>query len=466
MKYLLKAYNIWEQGPREKQEDSIFPEYGKSEDSDRLFILCDGMGGHSAGEVASGAVCKALSGAVFSACPDTEGSFTDEDFRKALAEAYDALDSKDDGAEKKMGTTLTFLKLHAEGCTIAHIGDSRVYHIRPGKDKDDTEILFQTSDHSLVNDLIKIGELTPEEAKHSRQKNVITRAMQPSMERRPKADLYHTHDIRPGDYFMLCSDGILEHLEEDNIKYIFSDKGGDAGNKVEMIIKVSNQSRDNHSAHIIHITDVIDPIPTENSDTDKKRLPEPFVAEVEDEAPETAEEQVKEQCIIHVQKKKEKSQHVKIWLYVIVICFVLLCIGYGFHNRTDDKAKDKTEEIKRPHTRVPDKRGIMVKQDNQVPVKPERPISYPDQGTVSVEEPKPESGSQLVQGGENSGGTSQTVSTPAAASIQIPVVQQPAAVSDEDKNRSAANQAVSGAFKENGETEQRSEEKKDTIEIK
>lgn len=258
MKYRLDVYNIWELGAREKQEDSIYPEYGKAKNTDRLFILCDGMGGHSAGEVASGIVCRVMARSVLEHCPDAEGPFTDGDFEKALNEAFDALDSKDDGAVKKMGTTLTFLKLHAEGATMAHIGDSRIYHIRPGKDAADTRILFQTKDHSLVNDLIKIGELTPEEARHSRQKNVITRAMQPCTERRSKADMYHTMDIKPGDYFMLCSDGILEQMEDENLRFIFSDKGGDAKNKVDMLKKVTINNRDNHSAIVVHLLDVKD----------------------------------------------------------------------------------------------------------------------------------------------------------------------------------------------------------------
>ena len=61
MKYTLKAYSIWEQGPREKQEDSLYPKHGELVDTDRLFILCDGMGGHSAGEIASSTVCSAMS---------------------------------------------------------------------------------------------------------------------------------------------------------------------------------------------------------------------------------------------------------------------------------------------------------------------------------------------------------------------------------------------------------------------
>ena len=197
-----------------------------------------------------------MSQSVFDHCPDVEGTFTDADFNTVLNDAYDTLDTMENGAPKKMGTTLTFLKLHSDGATIAHIGDSRVYHIRPGKDVDDTKILFQTRDHSLINDLIKIGELTPEEAKHSKQKNIITRAMQPNMEYRPKADLYHTKDILPGDYVMLCSDGILEQMEEDNIRFIFSDKGGNARSKVNMLKKVTENNRDNHSAIVVNILDV------------------------------------------------------------------------------------------------------------------------------------------------------------------------------------------------------------------
>lgn len=262
MKYKLEASNIWQLGTRENQEDSIFPEFGKITDADRLFILCDGMGGHSAGEVASKTVCSAMSESVFRNCPDSEVAFSDELFNMALNDAYDQLDAKDDGAEKKMGTTMTFLKFHADGCTVAHIGDSRVYHIRPGKGIDDTEILFQTTDHSLVNDLIKVGELTPEEAKHSKQKNVITRAMQPGMENRSKADIHHISDIKPGDCFMLCSDGVLEQMEDDNIKYIFSEKGGDIANKVDMLEKVTDHNNDNHSAIIVLVTEVTDSVPS------------------------------------------------------------------------------------------------------------------------------------------------------------------------------------------------------------
>lgn len=265
MEYKIKVYSIWEYGKRKDadgnphQEDSTYPMPDEIKDSDRTFVLCDGMGGHDAGEVASATVCRAMGNYILNDGHDSEGVFTDDDLMNALNAAFDALDRKDNGAEKKMGTTMTFLKLHNDGATIAHIGDSRVYHIRPGKDGEQTQILFETEDHSLVNDLVKIGELTREEAHLSNQKNVITRAMQPNMGRRPKADIKHITDIKAGDYFYMCSDGMLEDVDMDNgnsLRNIFSDVIGSAQRKVEILRSVTEDNRDNHTALIIHVEEV------------------------------------------------------------------------------------------------------------------------------------------------------------------------------------------------------------------
>lgn len=256
MKYKIDVYSIHELGQRQNQEDSIYPALGNGCAKNRHFIVCDGMGGHDAGEVASNAVCQAMNKSIIDTNPDSEGFFSDDDFQVALACAYDELDRCDTGSEKKMGTTMTFLKLHDGGAIIAHIGDSRVYHFRPGKDKFSTQILFVTRDHSLVNDLIKIGELTPEQARHSSQRNVITRAMQPNMDRRPKADIYHTKDIKPGDCFLLCTDGIIEDLEDENLQYLFSDNGNDDTARINMLKQMTNHHRDNHSAILVRVLDV------------------------------------------------------------------------------------------------------------------------------------------------------------------------------------------------------------------
>lgn len=252
MKYLLNALAIHELGQRSNQEDSIYPEIGKASPDDRLFMVCDGMGGHDSGEIASQTICETMSKYIL-AHTSTEDIFTNEQFTLALNASYDALDKKDNGAAKKMGTTMTLLKFHKDGCLLAHIGDSRIYHIRPSE-----RYIFHTRDHSLVNDLVDIGELTPEEAKTSNQRNVITRAMQPNLDKRPKADIKQITDICPNDYFFMCSDGMLEETEDCDLLNILSDLESSDDEKLEILIKVSENNRDNHSAYLIHVLEVID----------------------------------------------------------------------------------------------------------------------------------------------------------------------------------------------------------------
>lgn len=255
MKFKIKAYNLQELGQRTNQEDSLFPALGKSTSDDRLFVLCDGMGGHEKGEVASATVCETLSRVILSAWHPGE-VLSDELFLQALSVAYDALDAKDNGEERKMGTTLTFLCLHSSGATVAHIGDSRIYQLRPASKNSPARIVFRTQDHSLVNDLVKIGEITEEEAKHHPQKNVITRAMQPCQEHRAKADIAHLTDILPGDYFYMCSDGMLEEASDENILNIITKPNATDEQKLEMLRNVTEENKDNHTAHLIHIDGV------------------------------------------------------------------------------------------------------------------------------------------------------------------------------------------------------------------
>lgn len=260
MKYKVNIQTVYEVGRRTDkngcphQEDYIIPLHGQASGDERLFILCDGMGGHEAGEVASQTVCEAISHTILT----SQEPFSDHLLQRAIEHAYDRLDECEYSADvsRKMGTTLTLLALHENGATIAHIGDSRVYHIRTNAERRD-EVLFQTHDHSLVNDLIKIGSITPEQAKHHPQRNIITRAMQPGQEERCSADIYHTKDIRKGDYFFLCSDGMLEEMENENLCNILSGEATDA-EKAETLRQVTANNKDNHSAILVHILDVDD----------------------------------------------------------------------------------------------------------------------------------------------------------------------------------------------------------------
>ena len=263
MEYKIKALSIYEYGQRvdkeghPHQEDWLYPEQGNiNNDKDRMFILCDGMGGHEAGEIASSTVCEAISTTINTAMKAGE-NFCENMLLRAIDAAYDLLDERDTATNeaKKMGTTVTFLMLYEEGATIAHMGDSRVYQIRPLKNEDRAEIIFQTEDHSLVNDLIKIGELTPEEAENYPRKNVITRALQPHLEHRYKADIVTLKDIRPNDFFYMCSDGMLEEASNANLCFMLNQQKPEE-ELIKMLVLNSQHNRDNHSAHLIHILDV------------------------------------------------------------------------------------------------------------------------------------------------------------------------------------------------------------------
>lgn len=263
MEYKVKAYNIWEVGQKfdkdgkPQQEDALFPEYGRCTPDDRVFVLCDGMGGHDNGEVASSVVSTALPKSVMRQLRTGSGSFRESIFDTALQDAYDALDINDTGSPKKMGTTMAFLCLYEKGYFIAHIGDTRIYHIRPGDDEGSTQIIFSTTDHSLVNKLVASGKMSLEEATASTRRHVITRAMQPHMEVRPRADVEMSSDIRSGDYFLMCTHGMLDNLSDRLIKRIFSRLGGNNGNKVRELLAATANNRDNHSAIIVHIEEVM-----------------------------------------------------------------------------------------------------------------------------------------------------------------------------------------------------------------
>jgi protein phosphatase len=245
MKILLyPPLSIHEIGQRPNQEDSL------AQWDNRLFVLCDGMGGHEKGEVASQTVCQSLVKWFEENIKDD--SFTDDQLREAIEYAYQQLDQYADGNPKQMGTTLTLLYIHSKGVIAAHIGDSRIYHIRPG-----VGVLYQSRDHSLAFDLFQAGEISYEEMQNFTQKNVITRAMTPGLENRHRADVIHITDILSGDYFYMCSDGMLEQMSNDELLTLLSSEATDEEKRKQLIeATVSNQ--DNLSAWLIHIKEVIE----------------------------------------------------------------------------------------------------------------------------------------------------------------------------------------------------------------
>ena len=241
---LFPPLSIHEIGQRDNQEDAI------AQWDDHLFVLCDGMGGHEKGEVASQTVCQSLA-AWFQKNVNPDEPFTDDQLREAIEFAYTELDKYADGSPKQMGTTLTLLYIGGSGVTAAHMGDSRIYHIRP-----DFGVLYQSRDHSLVFDLFQAGEITYEEMATYPQKNMVTRAMTPGEDNRMRPDIIHITDIQPDDYFYMCSDGMLEQMSNDELESIIASDSSDEKKRQQLIVATAN-NQDNHTAWLIHIKDVI-----------------------------------------------------------------------------------------------------------------------------------------------------------------------------------------------------------------
>ena len=236
--------SIHEIGQRTNQEDSI------AQWNNRLFVLCDGMGGHEKGEVASQTICQSLV-KWFGEHVNPDDLFTDDQLRNALEYAYQQLDQFADGNPRQLGTTFTLLYIHRQGVTAAHIGDSRIYHIRPG-----VGFLYQSRDHSLVFDLFQAGEITYEEMANYPQKNIVTRAMTPGEDNRMRPDIIHITDIQSGDYFYMCSDGMLEQMSNEELLLLFS-SGATDEEKQNQLIEATVSNQDNHTAWLIHIKDVV-----------------------------------------------------------------------------------------------------------------------------------------------------------------------------------------------------------------
>ena len=246
---LCQPQAIYEVGQRKNQEDAIYPAKGDATVENRVFMVCDGMGGHEQGEVASAAICEAMSQAA-ERLLDASRPFTDNDLTVALKAAEQALDQADTAKAGRMGTTMTFLCFHRGGCVVAHIGDSRIYHLRPQTG----EILYRSRDHSLVHQLYEMGEISYNEMATHPRKNLILKAMQPYSERHLPS-ICHITDIQSGDYFYLCTDGMLEVTEDDELMAVLSSDDSDEV-KVERLLAATKDNKDNHSAYLLRVKSV------------------------------------------------------------------------------------------------------------------------------------------------------------------------------------------------------------------
>jgi len=193
-----------------------------------LFAVADGMGGAKAGEVASAVAVQAVEGARESGEP-AEAQLA-EIVRDANRRIYDLAVA--DESRRGMGTTLTLAKVHGDEVSLAHVGDSRAYRLRDG------ELSQLTRDHSLVAELERSGQITPEAAEHHPQRSIITRALGPEPD--VEVDTY-TLAGRDGDVFLICSDGLTSMISDDEVGSILR-SASTLDEAADALVRAANQS--------------------------------------------------------------------------------------------------------------------------------------------------------------------------------------------------------------------------------
>ncbi len=196
-----------------------------------LYLVADGMGGHSAGQVASALAAETALEAV-QALDGTTSSLA-EKLRYSVAAANRAIfiRSAEDPELNGMGTTFVAILAREGRAALAHVGDSRAYLIRGGS------IRGLTDDHSIVGELLRRQEISEDAAREHPHRHVLTRAL--GVRRSVEPDLVELTPV-PGDVFVLCSDGLTNHVEDEEIAKTVRDQG-DLQEATQCLIDFANQ---------------------------------------------------------------------------------------------------------------------------------------------------------------------------------------------------------------------------------
>lgn len=335
-------------GRKDRQEDAVWPSFGDITTENRCIVLCDGVGGSEHGEIASQTASKVI-GEYLSKVIDNTGGVCEQDVQDAVNLAYDELEridteASEDGAVS-MATTLICVCLHSEGVLAAHMGDSRIYHIRPGQG-----VLYESRDHSLLRALLDAGELNEEEAKNFPRKNVITKALQPHGQKRFAAEVRQLTDVQSGDYLFLCCDGVLEQLTVGNLYKILSMPCSDKEKIALLEAESTGKTKDNYTAYLIPIDSVegASSLPNDENDISAEVDDIEVVAEEQDTKI-SAQEQLEgfpndtvENSLLAPQKDIRNYYVIAIF----VLAFVgLLIIYFSRLTTSEDDSQTPTEKI-------------------------------------------------------------------------------------------------------------------------
>jgi len=239
---------------RDHNEDTIGaqPDIG-------LWVLADGMGGYNAGEVASGIAVKTIVDMVTEACKrEKRGDIESSTgymrqtivLRDAIHRANKVINQTAQSQPQceGMGTTLVASLFYDNRVSIAHVGDSRMYRLRGNR--------FEqiTMDHSLLQELVDRGFYSQEEAQRSTNRNYVTRAL--GVEANVEVEVQEI-EVQKGDYFLMCSDGLPDMVEDEDIHLTISTFANDVRTVGEQLIKLTNDNggRDNVSVILVRVAD-------------------------------------------------------------------------------------------------------------------------------------------------------------------------------------------------------------------
>lgn len=229
------------QGKRENQEDSI------DSIENTAYIVCDGVGGHSKGEVASSTTLNFLLEEINKGI-----SFSKQSIQELILLAQMHLNKQleEMPAAEGMGSTLASLFICEDAFYIAHLGDSRIYWVKPQEKK-----IWHTWDHSLVGNLLQMGQITREDGRFHPNGNRISKAIIANSDNKTqKADITKITNVSVGDLFLICSDGVTESWSEYELLDLLCDITKSSEIKLALIKeKCTNESKDNNTAFLLEV---------------------------------------------------------------------------------------------------------------------------------------------------------------------------------------------------------------------
>jgi PPM family protein phosphatase len=250
---------------REHNEDTIASDVDVG-----LLVLADGMGGYNAGEVASGIAVKTITNLVREGLAREDLTAVDRStgltrpsivLRDAITRANKIIyqTARSQAECEGMGTTVVAALFYDNRISIAHVGDSRLYRQRG------SEIAQVTMDHSLLQELVDRGFYSPEEAQRAANKNYVTRAL--GVEPQVEVEVQE-QPVDKGDIFILCSDGLSDMVEDEDIRLTISTFGANLDTVAKQLIQLANENggRDNVS---VVLAQAVEPFPASRGVMDK-----------------------------------------------------------------------------------------------------------------------------------------------------------------------------------------------------